>query len=277
MRLTRVALGTVTLGLMTAVAATALETTDSARAALFEVTAPDSAVTWTAGRFQTVTWNVAGSKAAPVNAANVRISLSVDGGETFPLVLAAATANDGSESVAVPSATTSRARLKVEAVANRFFFDVNDADFTIVGGTGPDASVGDVSVVEGNTGTTPVGVPGHPVGRSAHAGHRRLHDGARHRHGARRLRDHGRHADVRSRRDDAHRHADRRGRRDGRRGGRELLPEHLQPVRRRHHRRRAGRRSRSSNDDGAAGLSVADASTHRGQLRRDDAHSTRSR
>ena len=159
MRLTRVALGTVTLGLMTAVAATALETNDSARAALFEVTAPDSAVTWTSGRFQTVTWNVAGSKAAPVNAAAVRISLSVDGGETFPLVLAASTANDGSESVAVPSATTSRARLKVEAVGNRFFFDVSDADFAIVGGVGPNASVGDASVVEGNTGTTPVAVP----------------------------------------------------------------------------------------------------------------------
>jgi hypothetical protein len=159
MRLTRVALGTVTLGLLTAVAATALESNDSARGALFEVTAPGSAVTWTAGRFQTVTWNVAGSKSAPVNAAAVRISLSVDGGETFPLVLAAATANDGSESVAVPSASTSRARLKVEAVGNRFFFDVGDADFAIVGGTGPDASVGDASVVEGNTGTTPVSVP----------------------------------------------------------------------------------------------------------------------
>jgi hypothetical protein len=159
MRLTRVALGTVTLGLLTAVAATALETNDSARAALFEVTAPDGAVTWTAGRFQTVTWNVAGSKAAPVNAAAVRISLSVDGGATFPLVLADSTANDGSESVAVPSGATSHARLKVEAVGNRFFFDVSDADFTIVGGTGPDASVGDASVVEGNTGTTPVGVP----------------------------------------------------------------------------------------------------------------------
>jgi hypothetical protein len=159
MRLTRVALGTVTLGLMTAVAATALENNDSARAALFEVTAPDAAVTWTAGRFQTVTWNVAGSKAAPVNAAAVKISLSVDGGATYPLVLAASTANDGSESVAVPGGATSRARLKVEAVGNRFFFDVSDADFTIVGGVGPDASVGDVAVAEGNAGTTPVGVP----------------------------------------------------------------------------------------------------------------------
>jgi hypothetical protein len=159
MRLTRAALGTVTLGPLTAVAGTAQGSTDSARAALFEVTASEGAGKWTAGRFQTVTWNVAGSNAAPVNAAAVRISLSVDGGETFPHVLAMATANDGSESVGVPNVQTSRARLKVEAVGNRFFFDVSDADFSIVGGTGPNASVGDASVVEGNTGTTPVGVP----------------------------------------------------------------------------------------------------------------------
>jgi Calx-beta domain len=159
MRLTRVALGTVTLGLMTAVAGTAQGSTDSARAALFEVTATQDAASWTAGRFQTVTWNVADSKAAPVNAAAVRISLSIDGGETFPHVLAMATANDGSESVGVPNVQTSRARLKVEAVGNRFFFDVSDADFSIVGGTGPNAAAGDASVIEGNASTTPVSVP----------------------------------------------------------------------------------------------------------------------
>lgn len=156
MRLTRVALGTVTLGLLTVVAGTAQGSTDSARAALFEVTSEKGAANWTAGRFQTVTWNVADSKA---HSAAVRISLSIDGGETFPHVLAVATANDGSESVGVPNVQTSRARLKVEAVGNRFFFDVSDSDFSILGGSGPNAAAGDVDVVEGNSGTTPVGVP----------------------------------------------------------------------------------------------------------------------
>lgn len=153
MRLTRAALGIVTWGLMTLVAGTAQGSTDSARAALFEVTS-DASAQWTAGRFHTVAWNVGDSKAA-----TVRISLSTDGGETFPHVLAAASANDGSESVAVPNVQTSRARLKVEAVGNRFYFDISDANFTIVLGPGPSASVGDASVVEGNTGTTPASVP----------------------------------------------------------------------------------------------------------------------
>ena len=47
-----------------------------------------------------VTWNASG------NAANVKISLSTDGGNTFPTVLAASTANDGSESVLVPNTVT---------------------------------------------------------------------------------------------------------------------------------------------------------------------------
>jgi Calx-beta domain len=160
MRLTRVALGTAAFGLLTVAAATPQERNDNARAAgLFAVTAPDSAVAWTGGRFQTVTWNVAGSTAAPVNAALVRISLSVDGGATFKHVLSAATPNDGSESVGIPNIPTTHARIKVEAVGNRFFFDIGDADFTITGGTGPNAAAVDAFVTEGNSGNTPGFLP----------------------------------------------------------------------------------------------------------------------
>ncbi|GAB3260944.1 M12 family metallo-peptidase [Nocardioides dilutus] len=83
------------------------------------------------GDSENVTWDVAGTDGVSL-APNVTISLSTDGGKTFPTVLVASTPNDGSEDVTIPQASTTRARIKVEAVGN-YFFDVNDADFTIVG------------------------------------------------------------------------------------------------------------------------------------------------
>ena len=78
-----------------------------------------------------VTWNVAGTDANGINTANVKISLSTDGGQTFPTVLAASTANDGSETVTLPNINTAHARIKVEAIGN-VFFDVNNSDIAIV-------------------------------------------------------------------------------------------------------------------------------------------------
>lgn len=79
---------------------------------------------------QAVTWNVAGTDLAPISTSQVKISLSTDGGFTYPYVLAASTANDGSEAVNLPNVTTSKARIKVEAVGN-VYFDVSDTDFAI--------------------------------------------------------------------------------------------------------------------------------------------------
>jgi hypothetical protein len=58
------------------------------------------------------------------------ISLSVDGGATFPYTLSESTANDGSESVRLPNVATTHARIRIEAVGN-IFFDLTDADFAI--------------------------------------------------------------------------------------------------------------------------------------------------
>ncbi len=96
----------------------------------FLVTAPNTAVTTDAGGSTTVTWSVANTNAAPVNTANVKISLSTDSGQTFPTVLAASTPNSGSAAVTLPLLTTTQARVKVEAVGN-VFFDISNADFTI--------------------------------------------------------------------------------------------------------------------------------------------------
>ncbi|MDQ6655423.1 MAG: M12 family metallo-peptidase, partial [Verrucomicrobiota bacterium] len=100
----------------------------------FVVTAPNTAVTITGGTSTNVTWNVANTASAPVNAANVKISLSTDGGMSFPTVLAASTPNNGAALVPVPDMPTTTARIKVEAVGN-IFFDISDTNFTITEGT----------------------------------------------------------------------------------------------------------------------------------------------
>ncbi|MFM9904075.1 MAG: reprolysin-like metallopeptidase [Pyrinomonadaceae bacterium] len=91
---------------------------------------PAPQATWQAGTMQTVTWDVANTNAAPINVANVKISLSTDGGLTFPITLLASTANDGTEPILVPNNQTTAARIKVEAIGS-IFFDINNANFTI--------------------------------------------------------------------------------------------------------------------------------------------------
>ena len=98
----------------------------------FAVTAPNTAVTWAGGSSQNITWSVNNTTASPVSCANVKISLSTDGGQTFPTVLIASTANDGSESLVIPTTPSTTARIKVEAVGN-IFFDISNTNFTIGG------------------------------------------------------------------------------------------------------------------------------------------------
>jgi Metallo-peptidase family M12B Reprolysin-like len=123
-----------------------------ATAGPFAITAPNTAVSVTAGNSLLVSWSVASTTAAPISTANVQIALSTDGGYSFPTILAASTANDGSESITIPSGTpsTTRARIRVAAVGN-IFFDISDADFTITGSnTVPTLNVtGSVSATQG--------------------------------------------------------------------------------------------------------------------------------
>ena len=130
----------------------------------FAVTFPNEGQT--IGGMQNVTWSVNGTNLAPVNVANVRISLSTDGGNTFPTVLLASTPNDGSSSVTLPNGILkSTARIKIEAIGN-IFFDISDANFTITPGDGcPAASnftpqVGPPGTVVTITGVNFTGVTG---------------------------------------------------------------------------------------------------------------------
>ena len=96
----------------------------------FIVTSPNTATSWDVGSFKTITWNVSGTDIAPISASQVNISLSTDGGFTFPILLAANTPNDGSEEIKVPNNLTSFARIRVMASGN-IFFDMSNANFTI--------------------------------------------------------------------------------------------------------------------------------------------------
>ncbi|MEU7618754.1 M12 family metallo-peptidase, partial [Micromonospora rifamycinica] len=96
----------------------------------FLVTSPATPTAYLGGGTVPVTWDVAGTDAAPINVSEVRISLSVDGGATFPHVLAERTPNTGAATVTLPNVDTARGRLKIEAVGN-VFFDLSDADLTV--------------------------------------------------------------------------------------------------------------------------------------------------
>ena len=94
----------------------------------FVVTSPNTAVTWCPGP-HIITWDVANTNVAPVNVTNVKISLSTDGGNTFPAVLVASTPNNGSATVTLPCTASTQARIKVEALGN-VFFDISNVNFT---------------------------------------------------------------------------------------------------------------------------------------------------
>src|SRR5262249_49140634 len=100
----------------------------------FLVTNPNTSLTWTGNTSQLVTWAVANTNVAPVSATDVAILLSVDGGLSYPYVLSASTPNDGSEMVTVPHVGTAQARVMAVALGN-VFFDISNADFTIVAAT----------------------------------------------------------------------------------------------------------------------------------------------
>ncbi|MTE26100.1 reprolysin-like metallopeptidase [Winogradskyella ouciana] len=96
----------------------------------FVVNSPNTNVTWNAGTTQTITWDVAGTTGNGVNAANVDIFLSTDGGDTYPISLATGVTNDGSHNVVIPNNQGNQNRIMVRG-SNNIFFDISDTNFTI--------------------------------------------------------------------------------------------------------------------------------------------------
>jgi hypothetical protein len=106
----------------------------------FQVTAPNTAVTWLVGTSQNVTWNVAGTDLSPISCSAVDITLSTDGGTSYSVNLATGAPNSGSRNITVPASATTSARVRVQCAGN-IFFDISNTNFTIDGSSGAPPTV----------------------------------------------------------------------------------------------------------------------------------------
>jgi len=133
-----------------------VQITVSAASGPFVVTVPNTNVTWLVGAPENVTWNVANTTAAPVSCANVRITLSTDGGFTYPVVLASSVPNNGSAAITVPNNISSTCRVRVESVGN-IFFDISNTNFRIQLPSAPtyllNTSASSLNICSGTNGT----------------------------------------------------------------------------------------------------------------------------
>jgi hypothetical protein len=107
-----------------------------ATAGPFAVTSPNGGENWAAGGNVTVTWNNGGSNAF---CNNVNIRLSIDGGNSYPILLAGNVSNaTGTWTGNLPAGATNTttARVKVECADNTcvVFFDISNANFSITSG-----------------------------------------------------------------------------------------------------------------------------------------------
>ncbi len=117
----------------------------------FAVLTPGVGSVWSQGT-ALVTWNVANTDSTPVNCSQVDITYSSDGGSTFGITLASNVANDGSQSITVPTNATTQGRVMVSCIDN-IFYAVSDSDFEVSASTVAPTiiSIDDVNANEGST------------------------------------------------------------------------------------------------------------------------------
>jgi len=98
----------------------------------FTVTSPAENASVFAGQNVLVEWTAGTTNLPPFNAANVAITMSTDGGDTFDEVLAASTPNDGFEYITIPSnlPATNQAIIRVAAIGN-VFFNLSQGTFSV--------------------------------------------------------------------------------------------------------------------------------------------------
>jgi subtilisin-like proprotein convertase family protein len=98
----------------------------------FVIKYPNTAFdTLSSSEYSVLKWDVANTDKALVNAQNVDILLSTDGGFNFSTFLLKNTPNDGSEGVIIPSGiATASARIKIKPTDN-IFFTISQKNFTV--------------------------------------------------------------------------------------------------------------------------------------------------
>ncbi|MCC2672939.1 MAG: repeat-containing protein, partial [Armatimonadetes bacterium] len=99
-------------------------TIQTPQAGTIAVLAPNGGEVWTIGNAQSITWsstNVTGS---------VKLEYSTNGGANWTII-AASTANDGTESWMVPNAATIQGRVRVTSASETTVKDASDANFAI--------------------------------------------------------------------------------------------------------------------------------------------------
>ncbi|CAD7815107.1 Chitinase A1 [Chryseobacterium aquaeductus] len=126
--------------------------TVNATAGPFIITSQGTSTTYAGGSSQNVTWNVAGTTANSINAANVDILWSTNSGATWTTLLAG-TPNDGSQAVVIPNVTTTTGRIMVKG-SNHIFFDVNNANISVNSGSGGTDTVAPTAPTLSASGTT---------------------------------------------------------------------------------------------------------------------------
>ena len=99
----------------------------------FVITKPQGGETFQAGQTQILTWNTNGSNAL---CNNMRIKMSIDGGNTFPIIIAENVVySAGSFSYAIPANTSATTKAKIIMECMDYdcfkFFDISNSNFTI--------------------------------------------------------------------------------------------------------------------------------------------------
>lgn len=98
----------------------------------FRVTAPSTTALYEVNAPITITWDTVQTRQAPINCGFVNIHMSINGGLTFPFIVATNVPNMGSFNLLAPNVYSDDIRFKVKGSGN-VFYDINKTSIKIHG------------------------------------------------------------------------------------------------------------------------------------------------